>query len=217
MFPHRKDDWFFSELPAYALTFQDEHGTARIATETTAATPAIVCYLSPVDALIELLHFSQLGRQYQIMPAQMLSPNVFRDGDGRGLIAHVHLGWPVLHGRLLQRPDDTLARCDWLMHHWACEPLRFEFDETVLGEADRLRDWAGLFAWRETLDRVLEWESGRLGRVVAQALASIELTKGDVSQCRQVALFDPETAQWHFVPRPEAPPAIQKFSAGEPS
>jgi hypothetical protein len=197
---YREPRPFFSELPAYVLTFQDEHGTPRIATETTGATPAIVCYLSPVDALIELLHFSQLGQQYQIIPAQLLSPSVFRDGDGRGLIAHVHLGWPVLHGRLLQRPDDTLARGGSLMHHWACAPLRFEFDETVLGEADRLREWAGLFAWRETLDQVLEWESGRLGRVVAHALASIELTKGDVSQCRQVALFDPEMEQWHFVP-----------------
>jgi hypothetical protein len=55
--PHRKDGRFFSELPAYALTFQDEHGTARIATETTGATSAIVCYLSPVDAVF-LEHFA---------------------------------------------------------------------------------------------------------------------------------------------------------------
>jgi transposase len=55
--PHRKDGRLFSELPAYALTFQDEHGTARIATETTGATSAIVCCLSPVDAVF-LEHFA---------------------------------------------------------------------------------------------------------------------------------------------------------------
>jgi hypothetical protein len=81
------------------------------------------------------------------------------------------------------------------------EPLRFEFDEVVLAEVSHLHEWAGLFAWRETLVGVRTWKSDRLACVVAHALATIEMARGGVAQCAQVALFDAESGQWHFEPR----------------
>jgi hypothetical protein len=201
---NRESRPFFSELPAFVLTFQDKDGGTRIATEKAVCGPAILCYLSLVDALIEVLQFSRIGQHFKVMPAQLVPSEAFRDSDGRGLIADVHLGWPVVDGQILLRPGGALGGCTRMMHHWAREPLSFEFDEIVLAEVTRLHEWAGLFAWRETLDHVRGWEPDRLGRVVAHALTSIELTRGDVTQCRQVALFDPEIEQWHFVPCPDA-------------
>ncbi|RDK03185.1 hypothetical protein [Paraburkholderia lacunae] len=193
---------FFAELPAYVMTFHDEEGDLRVVTEKVELGRAMTCYLSPVDALIEVLQLNQmLGTQYGVMPAQLVPAERWRDADGRGLIANVHLGWPVQNGRLLLRPAGALGGYGRMMHHWAREPLRFEFDETVLAEVTRLHEWAGLFAWRETLEEVRAWKPERVARVVARALASIGVARGDVTQCRQVALFDPESGQWHFVPR----------------
>lgn len=201
-----RDGWslspFFAELPAYVLTFQDEEGDTRAVTEKVELGRAITCYLSAVDALIEVAQLNQVGgRQYAVMPAQVVSADAWRDADGQGLIANVHLGWPVMNGQLLLRPAGALGGYGRMMHHLVREPLRFEFDEMVLAEVTRLHEWAGLFAWRETLEVVRAWKPARVGRVVAHALASIGTARGNVTQCAQVALFDPESGQWHFVPR----------------
>lgn len=199
-----RDGWspspFFAELPAYVLTFYDKEGDMRIVTEKVGLGRAITCYLSPVDALIEVLQLSQIGKQYKVMPAQLVPADLWRDADGKGFIANVHLGWPVLDGRLLLRPGGALAGYGRMMHHWAREPLRFEFDEVVLADVTRLHEWAGLFAWRETLDHVCAWKPGTVGRVVARALTSISMAGDDATKCGHVALFDPESGQWHFVP-----------------
>ena len=191
---------FFAELPAYVLTFHDKKGDMRIVTGKIELGRAITCYLSTVDALLEVLQLSQIGKQYAVMPAQLVPADLWRDADGQGLITNVHLGWPVLNGRLLLRPGGALAGYTRMMHHWAREPLRFEFDEVVLAEVTRLHELAGLFAWREALDHVRAWTPERAGRVVARALTSIGVARGDGTKCEEVALFDPESGQWHFVP-----------------
>jgi len=198
--PYSLNRPFFSDLPAFVLTYQDKNGAACVATEKSKSGRTIVCFASLVDALIEVARFSQLGQQFHIHPAQLVQPSAFEDADGLGLIANVHLGWPVLDNKLMLRPRGALARCSREMHHHLQNPSTFEFDPIVLGEIARLHEQAGLFAWRETLDCVRDWEIDDLARVVVQALTSIEFIHGDPSQCHQVALFDPEAGQWHFVP-----------------
>lgn len=44
--PAHQHRLFFSELPAYVLTFRDKADEQRIATERTASGRAILCYLS---------------------------------------------------------------------------------------------------------------------------------------------------------------------------
>lgn len=194
---------FFAEMPAYVLMGVDRAGQRRVARERTASGLAVACFLSPVDALIEAERFRQMGLCYRVTTAVSLPQDTFKDADGRGLIADVHLGWPVLNRCLLTRPSGALGGYARVMHHWAREPLSFEFDEQVLAEVGRPHEWAGLFAWRETLDDMRAWSALRLMRVAQRALASIELTQIDAT-CYQVALFDPEAERWHFVPRREA-------------
>jgi hypothetical protein len=198
--PDRERHPFFVDLPAYVLTFEDAEGATRIVTEHTTCGRVILCYLSPVDALIEVLQFSRIGQQFDVMPAQWVPQDAFRDADGRGLIADVHLGWPVVNGRLLLRPGGAPGGYTRLMHHWAHEPLRFEFDANTLAEVTRLHEWAGLYAWRETLDHMRAWHPRQLGRVAARACESIKLIEYDGKPVRQIALFAAETEQWHFVP-----------------
>jgi hypothetical protein len=198
--PYSEHRRFFSELPAQVPTFQDNAGDKRIATERTAGGRAILCYRSPVDALIEVLRFIQMGQRFQIMPAEQVRQDAFLDADGHGLIADVHLGWPVIDGRLQTRPGGALGGYTRLMHHRVHEPPSFEFDERVLAEAARLHERAGLYAWRETLDYVHTWHPARLARVAARAWNSIGTERRDAPQCRQVALCDPEAERWHFVP-----------------
>ncbi|WEY41015.1 hypothetical protein [Paraburkholderia sp. SUR17] len=198
--PYSEQRRFFSELLAYVPTFQDNAGDKRIATERTAGGRAILCYRSPVDALTEVLRFIQMGQRFEIMPAEQVRQDAFLDADGHGLITDVHLAWLVIDGRLQTRPGGALGGYTRLMHHRVHVPPSFEFDERVLTEVARLHEWAGLYAWRETLDYVHTWHPARLVRVAARALKSIRTEKRDAPQCRQVALFDPEAEQWHFVP-----------------
>ncbi|KWW33344.1 hypothetical protein ACUXAV_006558 [Cupriavidus metallidurans] len=190
---------FFSELPAYVLTYLDEAGDRCIASESATDGRAVLCFLSPVDALIEVVQLGRIGRQFQVLPAPLVPPDAFLDRDGRGLMIDLHLGWPVANGKLLLRPGGAMARYSREMHHWSRAPLRVEFDETVLAEVARLHERAGPFAWREALDHVRNWKPDRLCRAATRALASIEMARADLFACRNVAMSDPEMEQWHVV------------------
>ncbi|WP_126878316.1 hypothetical protein [Paraburkholderia kururiensis] len=80
--------------------------------------------------------------------------------------------------------------------------FRFGFDRDILHEMDRLHESAGGFAWRETLQDVSTWDSIRARRVVDRALGLIDVVSAEDTRCDEVALFDPEFQQWHFVPGP---------------
>ncbi len=141
------------------------------------------------------------------MPAGTIDRDWFLDVDGKGYIAGIHLGWPACEGRLLTRPSGGLASYARWMHHWTESPAlppTFEIDQDVLNVLSRVRECAGLFAWAETNATVLQWSSSRLAHVVQRALTSIEVTCGEAAQANQLAMFDPEFEQWHFVARDAA-------------
>ncbi|HET6555447.1 MAG TPA: hypothetical protein VFG49_18105 [Dyella sp.] len=87
------------------------------------------------------------------------------------------------------------------MHHWAGELERFEIDEVTFAEFSKLRERAGLFAWQETNAEILNWTDTRLHGAVARLVETVEFAPGDIPDCNQIAMFDPEFGQWHFVPR----------------
>lgn len=88
---------------------------------------------------------------------------------------------------------------------WHPEPdgLTFEFDTDVLGEYSRLREMAGLYAWQETDAEIRRaWTEGRMTALAQRAVEMVEVTDGEDIDFNQLAVFDPEFEQWHFVPHP---------------
>ncbi|SEB00754.1 hypothetical protein [Paraburkholderia sartisoli] len=194
---------FFSVVPAYILLFKDENGDWCVDTERTGLGRAVTCFLSPFDAVIEAAHYTRHGWPHQVMAASQFEEGLFREHDGHGLIADIHLGWPAIDGRILARPGGAFGRCCQVMHHWALDRSGFEVDEIMLAEYTRFRELAGLYAWQETARNIPNWTGLRRQVIAEQAMDSLELTHGDPKDCRQLALFDPEFQQWHFVPYAE--------------
>jgi hypothetical protein len=200
---HRNQVSFFCRLPAYVVIHEDDDGGLCAVAEQTDQGRAILCFLSPIDAMIEAARYTSLGPPHRVMVASEIDPRLFRDADGRGLIAQIHLGWPSLDGRIVLRQSGIFGRCTRLMHHWSRDPLTFEVDPFALANFAQFRELAGLFAWRETHTNLLTWSDIRLQKVVARATESMELLRVDpceYAKCMQVALFDPEFEQWHIVP-----------------
>ncbi|WP_432260517.1 hypothetical protein [Cupriavidus sp. TMH.W2] len=193
---------FFQNIPAYVLIFEDDDGDACAVSSTTEHGRAITCFLSPFDAMLEAGMRGALGQACQVAPASLLDGNLFRDADGAGFIANIHLGWPACDGCLLQTPRGAVGRYSREMHHWAREALGFEADAVTLAEFAKLREAAGLFAWQETNREILMWDATRLTTALERAAEAIAFTPGDIADCNQIAMFDPEFGQWHFVPKP---------------
>ena len=56
---------FFTSPPVYVLTYEHRPGDLRVATEKADDGGAILCFLSPLDALIEAARITQLGLAYR--------------------------------------------------------------------------------------------------------------------------------------------------------
>ncbi|WP_322104741.1 hypothetical protein [Paraburkholderia sp. J41] len=196
---------FFVSPPAWVLAHEPAPGALRIATESADEGRAVLCFLSPLDALIEAARLAQLGQAYHVMPAAQLDGSLFRDADGRGLVACIHAGWPTYAGRILLRLGGALGRYGQTIHIWANDPPWFEVDPATVEMIDHLHEQAGLFAWRETHRAIHEWSGARMSKAVGQALRSAPVAVvADASKCDGIGLFDPEFGQWHVV----APPGL---------
>lgn len=194
---------FFTIIPAYVLYFTDDNGNPYMRIERSKFGKAITCFLTPFEAMIEAAHFTRLGKPCRVMSASDLSLHMFRDFDGSGLIADIHLVWPAKSGRFVLRPSGRLAGYFRVMHHRASDPLMFEVDHVTLAEYAKFRELAGLYAWQETSEEFLNWPPERRFTVIEYALDSIGSIKRSgkgTSDCEKIALFDPEVGQWHFVP-----------------
>lgn len=83
---------------------------------------------------------------------------------------------------------------------------KMAIDSGTWAALNQLHERAGLFAWCDTLQIVHQWfaepaaAEPALQRSVT-ALEAIESIVVPVDRGEQVALFDPESGQWHFVPR----------------
>ena len=102
---HRRDELpFFMSSEAYALVLASNSGQFSIATEKADHRRAILCFMSCIDALIETAQFARPGDICRVMLASQIDRDLFRDSDGHGVIAGVHLGWPAHDRRILLRP-----------------------------------------------------------------------------------------------------------------
>ncbi|RDK03187.1 hypothetical protein [Paraburkholderia lacunae] len=160
------------------------------------------CYLSPLDAAIEAACLTKAGRPHRSMAASALDLGAFLGERDSELVAAMHVGWPAHNGVLLRHSDGRPGRCCRLMRQPLGIPTTFEVDARTLAAYSASRERAGLFAWAETVREVRTWPATRIRHVATKAVAAI------TSRCEadhwktatQLAAFDPEFGQWHFVP-----------------
>jgi hypothetical protein len=191
----------FSKFETFVLVRHHEDGRQTISADKTDFGMAAACYLSPMDAAIDALVGSR--SEMEVRSATSINCQMFRNAEGKALVADIRLGWPVIDGKIALRPDNTLGTYSRALYAESPGLSMLEVNDSVLAEADWLHEQAGLFAWRETCKGLRSWPQTRFAKVALDAVRSIQTCRSsDCSQVRQIALFDPEFERWHFVPRP---------------
>lgn len=192
-------------------------GSARAPVTSIVADPsrfgsAIRCFLSPFDAVMELLFLRRRGDKTveAVRRSNFLARDFFYSRTFRQRPLSVHIAWLAHDHRLVARPDGFLARiaCDqdarWRVRIRASDEL--VVSARTWSTLDRLHEDAGLFAWRDTLQLVRGWlvtpaEAEAVLERAFSALAAVEPIVIPVDEATQLALYDPEAGCWHFVPR----------------
>ena len=159
------------------------------------------CYLRGFDALLDTLAlFGQTGETHQATPVSSLEREFLVDGVTQKPIV-VHLGWRAKGYRVLQRPGGRLAGVGHL------QPARPEardiaIEAQALVTMQGLFESAGIYAWRE---EYLVIEPRSKVRMLSDALKALcdadSDIRADVDDYDQIAVFDSEACEWHFVPR----------------
>ncbi|WP_233864000.1 hypothetical protein [Paraburkholderia adhaesiva] len=200
----RRAAGLFTNPAAWVLMAGDADGAAIAASNRTASGgSAIRCFLSPIDAIIGAAGLAHRDEHYAVLAAADLPPAAFLERGSADYHASLHVAWSARDGQVLLHVDGAPAEQFTLLHQPFQETGGFEVSADALAALDRLYDRAGLFAWRETLVEVSRWDRPRLEGICNQIAGTLR-----ESGCRepgvrgnQLALFDPESCCWHFVPR----------------
>jgi len=199
---------FFPEPTLYlAVNYQlrpSEPDWANVLCEGSGDSQAIRAFLSPFDAMLEAAYASSPGKPYHVVPAHQYVPSGFlADHNGR-LALDIQFGWPAHDGALICRRNGSLAAC--CKHQEQHVPperahhIAVKVDADTLTAIERVHENAGLFAYKEAFSRVIGWAEEHRHRAIATAIQKIPGTVPSGSECNQIALYDPEFEQWHFVP-----------------
>jgi hypothetical protein len=194
---------FFSMFPLFVLA-RETAGGLQLKGDMTADGPLVSGYFSPLTAQINAAHSEQAGvKGYGPAPAAQIDKRFFYHAERHRLSVGVCAGWAASGRRLIltekrefyvvqKRVDKYLPRRK--------DPATFEVNTDAHRWLDSLHERAGLFAWRETVREVLSWDSERLGQIAGRALSLIEVKVCEPFLADEIALFDPESERWHFVP-----------------
>jgi hypothetical protein len=202
---------FFTATPVYVICSEKDGGNRNWCTEPVESGYAPVCFLSRVEAMIESSRLVLRHRQfYRIVPASELPPEEFRIrdehgkvSDQQGFAAVFHMGWAACDHRILKRRGVRYGgyrRCSRSAYLSADDPAGFEVSAEILSTYNDFRERAGLFAWQETEEQFRRWDMFRLYRNMQGAIWSLDLAYDPSSKAQQLAMYDPECQQWHFVP-----------------
>jgi len=196
---------YFRDPPVHVVLLETgPDGSCEYAIERTPDHEAILCFLSPVDAMMEGILRAKPGLRYKVQPAAQVAQHYFLTLD-HCLTLTLHLAWLASDGRVLVRGSGAPCRLFRALRKDASQgmPVRFEVDADSLDEADYLYERAGLLAWEEMhrdhhRDEQTAIAGIRAARVTPKP-AGLEGSRADL------ALFDPESRQWHFLPQDSAP------------
>lgn len=198
--------------PVFVLTTPTREDVASIVADGSRYGPAVRCFLSPFDALLEMLFLRRKDPDAvkAVVRSSRLPTGIFYSSRFRQRPLALHLAWLAHEHRLVAYRDGQLIRVardqagQWRARRWSRGKLGIESETWAV--LDQLHECAGLFAWRDTLQIVHQWfatpatAEGALQRTLA-ALDAIEPIVVPADHAEQLALYDPEAGRWHFVPR----------------
>lgn len=174
----------------------------------------VLCFMSPLDALIEGAYRAKPGLRYEVACAGGIGTKRFLAKDGSA-VAALHLSWLAHEGRLLQTPGGMQCRYYRLLQEArgpdGREPEQFGVDADALDELEKMYEEAGLFAWQETNAQYFHiWGGTDKARHVSRNEQVEQAVRAARAKTRPegkptdwtLALFDSEFGQWHHVPIP---------------
>ncbi|MFJ3054793.1 hypothetical protein [Herbaspirillum sp. NPDC087042] len=163
---------------------------------------AMVVYLSPFDACFDAAWCGLSAEQYQVVPATGFEPRELL-GSGTGPLHYcLHLAWGARDGALAVRRQGALVRLSLARQAlvWpGIESVHLQLVQDELTSYQRLWEGAGLFAHAESLSAILACSDRQRAAHASRAIDRIPATVAAGEDVNQVALYDVEAAQWHFV------------------
>lgn len=163
---------------------------------------AMSVYRSPFDAYLDATFHSVAGQSYQAIEAHRFDPSELIHANGGKLHTFMHCGWGAHDGRLIVRRKGHLVNLyagNSLEVHPG-RPIRLTTPQADLNAYDQMREKAGLFAHLEAHDSFLTLCETHRQEAMSTAVQRIP-GRADVGhEVNQMALYDPEAEQWHFLP-----------------
>lgn len=205
---------FFCEPPVYVVVAPQLPERTCVVYDRTPTGPVMRGFFSLFDADLAACRMGRTGGRFYGQRTSLIDPSLFRAPEGAGFALNLHVGWAARdHQVLLGLGGEPMSDCRPLFVH--DRATTFEVDDCTMKRLDAIYEAAGLFAWRETLDELENWDDGQLkwaharvrrplfegGRCTLHEWGAFDHGGGCREARDQLALFNPETGQWHFVPR----------------
>lgn len=165
---------------------------------------AMCAFFSRLDAMIEGVYASKLPTKiYRRIYVDNFDPRNFAADNG-AMKFLFFTGYAASEQRLVIRKNAPILITSEQTIHTDFHNLPFDLtvDEAIYEDYLKMRRDAGLFAVEETLDVInRQWDEDCLNVELAQAIARIPDTVVYTEDLKinQVAMYDPEFKQWHFV------------------
>ncbi|NYH16285.1 hypothetical protein [Paraburkholderia bryophila] len=193
------------------LTQSDHNQSTKLFTDRTSVGHAVRCFLSPFDAMLDGLGLisQELSVHFEIRPVRNVAPEAFLSCRGFQRPLSFHLAWLAHDYRLVVRENGCLTRLTLTQGRRPrgdSDQQSLQIDSDVWTIIDALHQQAGLFAWRETQKAVRQWlDAPASARDALERAFCLRddppLIQFAPNEAKQLALYDPEAARWHFVQR----------------
>lgn len=162
------------------------------------------CYLSPFDAMMDMVRKDNPQSEYRAIRLDSLRPKDLRTTFPGGVRLEIHCGFRAKDMRLLDSPQSPLVSYRLqrdIQLQLDRDELTLDFPEEVLREINHLHERAGLFAWQEAAQQIFTtWKETQMTNVMRNAFHRADHICGLASnEADQIGLFDPEAENWHFV------------------
>ncbi|WP_454725469.1 MULTISPECIES: hypothetical protein [Cupriavidus] len=165
---------------------------------------ALSVHISPFDALLDAAFTSGPGKPYHVVRAASFDPRPLIRSSGGKLHLNLHCGWAASDGRVMVRRRGALASICLMQTEDIAETRRDAIDVAIgadsMARYERVREHAGLFAHADSHGLLETWTEQQRHQAVGLAIQRMPGTVPVDAEVNQVALYDPEAAQWHFVP-----------------